>query len=243
MDLFKGYPNDAKHIPEYIAYAGQYVAEPRECDKIIIQMLRGASGSLLDIGCSTGNLLRHIQTANSQLGLTGGDLSEAQLAVCRADATMQSIAFEKMDILDLPADRYDYVVANAILYGFDDDDYRSALQSVARALHAGGCFIAFDFFHPYNQEISIIERTSGFPNGHPIHFRSMTNVSRWLDEAGFEAAQFSPFSIPVKLANDSTENLRTKTVDTNDGQRLMFRGALCQPWCHLKATLKPKKKP
>jgi SAM-dependent methyltransferase len=234
MSLFESYPNDKNHIPTYIAYQSKYIGEARESDKVIIELLRGASGELLDIGCSTGNLLRHVQAALPALSLTGGEMSDAQLDACKADPSL-SMNFEKLDILNLPANRFDYIVANAILYGFGDEDFDRALGSIAASLRLGGTLIAFDFFHGFPQELTIVERSSGFPDGHPLHFRSFERTKDRLKSAGFAKAEFHPFNIPKTLKPSADNPLQTYTVETVTGVNLQLRGALAQPWCHLVA--------
>lgn len=236
--MFASYPNDAAHMEHYIAYQARYATLVRESDKVILALLAEcqARGDLLDIGCSTGNLLRHIKAAFPHLRLTGGDLSDMQLAECRRADDLRNVAFEKMDILALPRQRFDIVVANAILYGFAPAEFARCIESIAAALRPGGVFIAFDFFHPYAQELAIIETSAGFPAGHPLHMRSMPGTERVIKQAGFARVQFLPFNIPIDLSPEEN-SLQTRTVRSEGGERLQFRGMLFQPWCHLLARL------
>jgi cyclopropane fatty-acyl-phospholipid synthase-like methyltransferase len=236
-DLFSSYPHDEKHMAHYIEWHKQYSENIRESDRLIIQMLAmtGNNKSILDIGCSTGNLLRHIKKA-FRSELTGGDLSETQLEACRADPELQGIAFEKMDILDLPKERYDVIIANAILYGFDRENFAKALRSIHASLKPEGTLIAFDFFHSYNHDIEIIERTKTFPNGHPLNFRPIEPTRRLLESIGFGKTAFQPFMLPrsIKL-NAPWGSVASRTVWT-DTETLLFRGVLFQPWCHMSAV-------
>jgi SAM-dependent methyltransferase len=245
-DLYETYPHDTRYMQEYIAYQQRYVANIRESDRVILEMVaavlrdrRGAApAEVLDIGCSTGNLLRHLKQAFPSLALTGGDLSDLQLDACRKDPELDGIAFVRLDIKALPTDRqYDAVLANAILYGFDQDSFAQSLRSICRALRPGGVLIAFDFFHPWKQEIAIVEKTRAFPQGHPLHFRSYSTTEAALREAGFGDVEFNPFAIPIDLPqlDYAIEDIKTHTVETKAGERLQFRGAICQPWCHLQA--------
>jgi hypothetical protein len=49
----------------YDIYQKRYRDSIRESDKVLIELIRsvigGRSASLLDVGCSTGNLLRHVK--------------------------------------------------------------------------------------------------------------------------------------------------------------------------------------
>lgn len=237
MSLFEKYPNDPHHIPGYIAYQARYANNARESDKFIIELLRRyrSTGSrLLDIGCSTGNLLRHIRHALPELDLTGGDLSDAQLLACRCDETLDGIAFEHMDIKKLLPHSFDILIANAVLYGFGDADFAVAMASISRSLRPGGMMIAFDFFHAFDQDVELVERSDHFPAGHPLNFRSFRTTKRHLIETGFSKFEFIPFDIPVRLTA-ADHPLQTRTIDVVDHPRLMFRGVISQPWCHLVA--------
>jgi cyclopropane fatty-acyl-phospholipid synthase-like methyltransferase len=245
-DLYDAYPNDQFHMRDYVAYQQRYALKIRESDRVILDHIaedlrrRGnaAGCELLDIGCSTGNLLRHIKGAFPQLRLTGGELSEMQLEICRKDEELQGISFVRADLKALPTDRpYDIIVANAILYGFDQPAFEQCIASIAGALRPGGTLIAFDFFHPWKQEIAIVEKTGTFPGGHPLHFRSFGSTRPVLERCGLTQAQFTPFAIPIDLARPplDTDHVESYTVPTAAGERLLFRGAICQPWCHLVA--------
>ena len=60
-------------------------------------------------------------------------------------------------------------------------------------------------------------------------------------ESGFDDVQFAPFEIPIDLPRGRTvgdnesgfEDLNSYTVRSEAGDRLLFRGTLFQPWCHL----------
>lgn len=241
-DLYAGYPNDARHMADYIAYQKRYAGTVRESDRRILALVAevvqasGPGCRLLDIGCSTGNLLRHLKGAFPGLSLTGGDLSEMQLAACREDPDLAGIAFEAIDILAVGRfSAFDIVTANAILYGFAPEAFEHAVASIGAALRPGGTLIAFDLFHPFEQEVAIVERSAAFPDGHPLHFRSYGWTRRALAAAGFAEPAFHPFAIPIDLPMPGRDSVRTYTRRDAEGARLQFRGTLFQPWCHMVA--------
>jgi SAM-dependent methyltransferase len=209
---------------------------------VAIELVRGLLAGkerarLLDIGCSTGNLLRHLRSALPELELTGGDLTPDVLARCRADPELEGVEFAELDVLALPEQRFDAVVANAVLFLLTDDEFARAAGSIKQALRPGGALVAFDLFHPFEQELEVRERSRTHPDGLVLHLRPYERVRDACEAAGFERIEFHPFEIPVDLPrNDDDGELITYTRRTDEGGRLLFRGALVQPWCHMVAT-------
>jgi SAM-dependent methyltransferase len=249
---YEDYVTDPDMSTNYVAYQQRYNDEPRESDKVVIELVRAevagrgsVSLDLLDAGCSTGNLLRHLRRALPGVRLTGGELQESALVACRADAELEGVSFERLDVTDLGLDQaFDVIVVNAVFYMMTDEVVQRGFRSVAQALRPGGALVAFDFFHPYPQDLAIMEKSASWPNGLMLHFRQMATVERMLVNAGFESAHFEPFRIPIDLergknqfgANASGfEDLNSYTVRTENQDRLLFRGTLFQPWCHLVA--------
>lgn len=247
--LYEGYPHDNEYIKSYIEYQQRYAKDARESDKKLIELAgrllaeyapAGRPARLLDIGCSTGNLLIHLKRAFPTLDIAGGDLSELSIANCKENPALEGVTLEVMDIrrLDERPNHYDIVTANAILYGFTDELFKSSLKAVNETLVPGGWLIAFDFFHPFDQDVELVEKTTHFLEGHPLHFRSYASTRRALGAAGFGEPRFAPFEIQVDLPDRGPSSVSTRTVMAKDGRRLQYRGCLSQPWCHM-AVRKP----
>src|SRR5262245_24789721 len=109
-----------EYSERYNQYQQRYADEPREGDKKLIDLVRRAAAGrltagqpvrLLDIGCSTGNLLFHLKSAMPALNLTGGDLDSSAIAVCRSNPRLSGIQFEMMDVLDLAPASFEIVIA------------------------------------------------------------------------------------------------------------------------------------
>jgi SAM-dependent methyltransferase len=248
-ELYEKYPHDNEYIRSYIAYQERYAKDARDSDKKLIELIGRLLAEhapadrrprLLDIGCSTGNLLIHIHRAFPGLELTGGDLSELSIAGCKSNPALAGVSLQVMDILRLGErpDHYDIVTTNAILYGFTDELFEASLKSINEALVPGGWLVAFDFFHPWEQDVALIEKSALFPEGHPLHFRSYSSARKALSAAGFEEPRFVPFEIGIDLPDNGPASISTRTVAAKDGRRLQFRGCLTQPWCHM-AVRKP----
>jgi len=243
---YQEYVTDETFLAEYNAYQQKYAQNIRESDKVIIKMVRAlveerrwsAAPKLLDIGCSTGNLLLHLKQLVPALDLTGCDLAKSSLEACRHNPQLSGITFSEMDMLHLGArDAFDIVVANAVAVYFDWVEYEKGLRSVWHALRPGGAYIAFEWLHPFvHQDLIIYERTMGHPRGIQICFRPISKVSDLMRRVGFGGIEFSPFVMPIDLPRpDDDEEVLSYTVKNEQGERMTFRGALYQPWCHVLA--------
>jgi len=243
---YRDYVNDGPYMDTYSKYQERYAREIRESDKVLIQFVRehaedglkqGQHLTLLDIGCSTGNLLFHIKRAVPGIELFGGDIVSSIIADCRNNPDLASIRFAEMDMLNLARDeQFDIIVSNASLMFFNDDEFDRAIVNIGRATRSGGWFIAFDYFHPYEQAVAIIENSQAHPQGLKFHFRGYSRGKVALEKAQFGNPEFQPFHIPIDLPKAvDPANINTHTVRTHSGERLSFRGALSQPWCFLLA--------
>ncbi len=243
---YKDYVNDVAFLDEYNAYQKKYSETIRESDRVIVEIVheivtrRNAESptKLLDIGCSTGNLLLHLNRLVSGLQLYGGDLATSSLESCRANDALSDIRFGKMDILDIQSsNEFDIIIANAVAVYFSWEEYERALRSVYGALKPDGVYIAFEWMHPYRHQDLVIKETSiGHPDGIQICFRPIPTVDALVRKIGFPAVEFMPFVIPIDLPRPGfNEEIVSYTIKDEIGERMTFRGALFQPWCHMVA--------
>jgi len=240
------YVSNKSHMKAYSRYQQKYAKTIRESDKVLISIVKrliaddtltGKRPALLDLGCSTGNLLLHLKHALPQLALFGGDIVLDIVAECQRNPELAGIQFAEMNMLSLSQDRqFDLVVTNAALMFFSEAEFEQALSNIASVVRPGGWYVAFDLFHPFEQEIAVFEKSQSFPQGLEFHFRSYRTVKATLQKAGFSAPTFAPFSIAIDLEKpQDPANLNSYTVRSGDGSRMSFRGTLFQPWCHLTA--------
>lgn len=241
MSDYKNYVNETEFLDGYNTYQRKYGAQIPERDKVTMKLLArltGGKGKVLDIGCSTGNLLLHVSRFLSGLQLTGGELAESSLAAARENAELARAKLEKMDMLAIPyAGEFDVIVSNAVTYLFDDAQFETACRSVRAALKPGGSWIDFEWFSPHNgQRYTINEISESHPLGLNIHVRPYGHVAKILHATGFERESFEPFDIPIDLPMQNPDGAPITYTIKADGQRLQFRGAIYQPWCHLVAS-------
>lgn len=242
-DHYSKYVTDAAAIERYNDYQNKHKISIRESDKFILdQVARIAEGrqnvSVLDIGCSTGNLLYHLRNLVPGLRLEGADLAQQSIEQCRRDPDLTGIEFSIRDMCDLPEDAgCDIVIANAVAVYFDWDTYKRAMASTFAALKHGGVYIAFEWIHKFSvQDIAITETSHMHPDGLKIHFRPMTRVGDVMKACGFSDVKFFPFEMPFDLPFPGYDaEVVSYTRKDEHGERMTFRGALYQPWCHMVA--------
>jgi SAM-dependent methyltransferase len=242
-DHYSKYVADAEMIRQYNAYQNKHKVQIRESDKVLIDQVARVAGELrharlLDIGCSTGNLLFHLKNLVPGVRLEGADLAGSSIEVCRQDPDLSGIEFNIRDICDLPQDNpYDIVIANAVAVYFDWVTYERAMASVCRALKPGGVYLAFEWLHKFAvQDITIVETSEMHPGGLEIHFRPMMKVEKVMRACGFSDVQFLPFQMPFDLPFPGYDaDVASYTRKDEHGELMTFRGALYQPWCHMVA--------
>jgi SAM-dependent methyltransferase len=233
--------------PEYMAttyfdYQKCYATTMRESDKALLALMAEAlakaekhGARLLDVGCSNGNLLRHLRRIAPKIEYWGGDIQPEVIKRCRIDPDLLGIRFELMNVRDLSAwPTFDIIVTNAVLFRFSDFEFESICSEISRALAPTGYFFSWDFYHPFEQELTVVDRSTWHPEGLLLHMRSMKNTQQILRRCGLVAVEFAPFEIPIDLPMpEDASDIRTYTRSTADGARLQFRGVIYQPWCHL----------
>jgi SAM-dependent methyltransferase len=232
---------------QYNAFQRRFATTIPERDRALLAHLhralpawgQGIGKTVLDIGCSTGNLLRLIRQQWPSADYWGGDIAPAAVETCRHDPTLDRITFEVIDLTTMTfRDRFDLAIANAVAVYFPDKIYQTAMKNIGAAMRQGGTYVAFEWIHPFNQELTITEVSASHPLGLEIHFRSYGFVEQALKAAGFRSVEFCPFEIPIDLPKPPAdiapfEQLTTYTEQLANGSRIQFRGVLAQPWCHL----------
>jgi len=238
------YVDRAAVTPAYNAYQNRYATEPRESDKVLLDMIAEAVAGrerpkLLDVGCSTGNLLAHLSRRfdHTQIDLVGGDVSPSSLDVARQAAPYAEL--RHMNILDMRCPgEFDIIVANAVTYHFTDEEYGIALANIARSLKPRGISLAFEWAHdePW-QHLAIKEITPAHLQGVMLYSRPQAWIETATKKAGFAHVEFRPFNIPIDLPRTRREDgaVNTHTIKLSDGRRLSMRGEIYQPWCFVMA--------
>ena len=229
-------------VGAYVDYQRTYVEEPRESDRVLIGIVRELLGdradgaSLLDVGCCNGNLLRHLRRALPGLRLAGSDVFPELMDTCTADPELAGMDFRVMDLRDLPdGPVHDVVTVNAVMGRFGREEFADCVSGLARLVAPGGSLVLFDWYHAFEQELTIHEVTPQHPDGLVLVMRPYTQTREIMARAGFGDVTFRPFHMPFDLPRPAADDQNTTfTVAAPEG-RLSVRGSILQPWCHVVA--------
>lgn len=155
---------------------------------------------LLEVGCGGGNYTLKLLERMPALNVTLVDLSQAMLDLAvprvrpRTTGQVTAIHSDVRD-LDCESERFDIVLASAVLHHLrDDDQWRSVFQKLHDALRPGGSFWIFD----------IVE--SPRPELQAIHWRRYGDYLTHAGGAAFKTelyeriiAEDTPRSVPYQL--------------------------------------------
>ena len=149
---------NAAGSPEYDLFAEFYdhVVAYRERPDVafFVDLARAAGGPVLEVGCGTGRVL--IPIAQAGVEITGLDLSEGMLAVCRAKLRQEApevqarVRLHHGDMRDFHLDRTFPLVTvpfRAFQHLMSVEDQRRALRGIRAHLTDGGRLV-LDLFNP-----------------------------------------------------------------------------------------------
>jgi SAM-dependent methyltransferase len=240
---YKKYVTDEKFLKDYENYQERYSSSVRESDKKTIDLIgdwidEGKKKSrVLDIGCSTGNLLYHLHHVYPDLELVGCDYAETSIRKCSQNTRLKNIEFHIADVTNpIKLGLFDIVLVNAVFYMMSENDFAKGLLNISKTLKQGGLLILFDFANDFNQDLKITEVSKSHPSGLDIHFRPKEKIRELLLSTGFSKLKFMNFKLPIDLPLISEQDhneLNSYTIKSENGERLVFRGSLYQPWCHI----------
>jgi SAM-dependent methyltransferase len=245
---YRDYVEDDSHMKYYREYQERYARTIRESDRKLLALVssevsRPTVTSLLDMGCSTGNLLLHLKAAAPRLRLHGADIVSSIIDDNRKNPALSGVEFHQLDMLQIGAagepghpGLHDIVVCNASLMFFDGREFEMAVEKISGLTRAGGAVIMFDLFHPFDSELMVVETSRTHPAGLRFFQRGYPAVQKALAAAGLIKEKLEPWHMPFDLPRPSDPaDLTSYTVRTDAGERLAFRGPLFQSWSHLVA--------
>lgn len=169
----------------YHIYGGISIPSVRETVEKVAEMADARGGIVLDVACGTGIYTRAIARRTEKV--YGVDISQGMLEQARKRAEkegLDNILLARADVenLPFPNEFLDAACCSGALHLFPDTV--KALTEIARVLKAGSPLAVMTFtrrrFLKYRRVYEHLRKS------HSIHVFELTELERWLGEAGFK---------------------------------------------------------
>jgi ubiquinone/menaquinone biosynthesis C-methylase UbiE len=108
------------------------------CARLLAKRLESRTAAVLDAGCGTGGMIRHLEQALPAVRLTGLDLSPLACRLARS-RVCTPIAEGSVTALPFDAAAFDAIVSADVLYELDDP--AAAAAEFSRCLRPGGWIV------------------------------------------------------------------------------------------------------
>ncbi len=127
----------------------------RTWKRIVEEVSRRApkDGTVVDLGCGPGSILRMLRAARPDLRLIGVDVDPAIVAIARRRAQHKNIEFHtaSIDQTPLPDSNADVVLSTLMFHHLPTPIKKQAFVEVQRILKPKGAFLLCDFSVPQNR--------------------------------------------------------------------------------------------
>jgi SAM-dependent methyltransferase len=176
---------------------------------------------VLDLGCGTGQLARHLATTGAA-EVVGIDVSERMLALARAEWAHPRVTYRRSAIEDVtfPPARFDLIVSSLALHYIED--YSGVVVRIARWLAPGGVFV-YSVEHPI-----FTARLPG--NGWVLDDagrRALWGLDRYADEGPRDETWFVP---GVRKVHRTLATLINGLVDAGLGVERVVEPIPSEQW-------------
>ena len=155
-----------KHM-DYIYFEEDYYKNKKEVFSFLIDILKKHTKdgfSLLDLGCSRGELLYHIQNdIPNHSKLFGLDYSEDLIKNAKEQDFLSNIDFEVGDAQDFELNRkFDFIICVGTVGYFDSLD--DLFKMIKRHLNNGGVALVFHLFNEFDVDVQVKYRNNKYFN-------------------------------------------------------------------------------
>jgi len=226
--------------PSYTRQIAAYTSgrELKHHERALIDLISARVGdqennkTFLDVGCADGLFLSHVQDRYPQWRLEGLEANEELIERGTKSEIASQIVLHHGDAYDfVPDNAYDVIAASGILAVFDDP--LSVLERWISWLKPGGRMFVYSIFNVQDIDTRVYFRNNFLPNGWETGLTgfSVQSTQRHLEQLGVEF-EFIPFDLPVDLPK-SENPIRSYTVRTEDGRRLVIAGNILCEFHHL----------
>jgi trans-aconitate methyltransferase len=181
------------------------------------------NSTILDIGCADGLFISEVAKELPKALVTGIDISSKLIAAANAKECQNcSFLVEDAEKFE-PNKKFDLIIASGILSVFDN--FELILNQWTSWLENTGRLIIFGRFNSSDVDVKVSFRNnykkSDWEGG--LTSYSIQTIGRFLDHLGL-GYEFSKFIFSGDLPK-SEDPIRTYTVKTEDGEKLVVNGA------------------
>ena len=115
------------------------------------------NGTIVDVGCGPGTVLRTVHSLRSDALLYGSDIDPAIINIAKRKNKEQAINFDTTSIDSTPYEDHsvDVVISSLMFHHLDADMQRRAFIEIQRILKQSGVFLLCDFSQSKNWHASI----------------------------------------------------------------------------------------
>jgi ubiquinone/menaquinone biosynthesis C-methylase UbiE len=164
-------------------------------DAVVAALRAAPPGSVLDVGCGTGQLAGRLARALPDSRVVGCDFSAGMLRHARARRGVAGWVQGDAQRLPFADGRFGAVVSTEAFHWFPDPE--AALAEFHRVLVPGGRLLVA-FVNPPLELLSAASRTASRWLGEPFRWPTPGTMRRWVEAAGFEIeAQRRIFRLPA----------------------------------------------
>ena len=198
----------------------------KEHEMLMLKKVREFSyenSTILDIGCADGLFISELAKELPKAVITGIDISEKLIATAKAKECKNCSFLVEDAVKFKPNKKFDLIIASGILSVFDNFDL--ILNQWTSWLEKNGRLIIFGRFNANDVDVKVSFRNN-FKNSDwegGLTSYSIKTIGRFLDKKKFKY-EFSKFLFSGDLPK-SKDPIRTYTVKTEDGDKLVLNGA------------------
>ena len=233
---YRGFADRGVESALYGVLQRRFLNEPKECDRILGDLLADLLPGredvwVLDVGCGNGQCIHHLSERFPGWKFEGVDLRQSAISEARAAfMDSQRVALFERDLFDFeyaPQPNPNAIVRQSVTYAFTDEQFAEALHRFRSWLTPGGIAVLFDMFTPWEQRLTVVEKSLHHPDGHLLMVRPYSQLRELATAAGLEVLEIRPFSYSGGEHWSDPHDLRSY-----NHEGLTMRGCFNQPQAH-----------